>query len=495
LEEIAPELVKRPITLDDAIALALSVNPAMATAGQALYGAHGRVNEARSSLGPTLGFSPSEDYIRRIAAPAYQIAATMPIDISHLLAAAVSQAQFQEVAARIDVNRTRNEMVYSVENTFYEVLRSQALVKVAEENLQDSLDRLHDAEARYQAQAVSYIDVVRAQTDVADSQRYLIQTQNQVSNAQANLANAIGIAPTSTFTVSDVGAVEQPPGVSPPPAKIVFPTPPTTLPGTNPASPSGSPPGAPPAPIPGVAPALPADQGPPASETSISSSARVAGQLVLGHQFELALEEALKQRPEIFEAEANLAAAKKGILIAQRSILPSLQLEVGYFDYRADTGTQINEPQAFLGLSIPFYDSGLSRARMEEARATVSNATTSIRQQIDIVTLDVQRAYLALVQTRDQVAVANQGLVQARAAFEIALVRYNAGVSSRAGISPLLEVSDAQAALTLAEQNQVNSVYDYNNARASLDRSIGRFAYTNMGEGYPTEPSNKEVGR
>jgi outer membrane protein TolC len=222
----------------------------------------------------------------------------------------------------------------------------------------------------------------------------------------------------------------------------------------------------------------------------------IADALKLGPEFQTVLKEALRTRPEILEADTQIAAARKGILIARRSSLPSLSVSVGYFDVRNQTGTvRIDEPQAIVGLNIPLDDAGLSRARVQEARADVSNAITNKRQQTDFVTLDVQQAYLNLVQARDQVAVANQALGQARAGFDIARVRYNAGIGSRAGISPLLEVSDAQAALTLAEQNQVNALYDYNGARAQLDRSIGRFSFVPNAPGYGEIPNAKVVGR
>ena len=56
----------------------------------------------------------------------------------------------------------------------------------------------------------------------------------------------------------------------------------------------------------------------------------------------------------------------------------------------------------------------------------------------------MQQAYIALVQARNRVAVANVGLAQAREAFRLARVRYNAGVSQQTGISPQLELSSAQ---------------------------------------------------
>ena len=103
-----------------------------------------------------------------------------------------------------------------MKGAFYSVLRSEALVGVATENLQNSLDRLKDANTRYQVQTVAYFDVVRAQTDVANAQKLVIQARNGVSLNTGYLNNAIGIDVTTPLRISAQDAVTQPPGVAPP---------------------------------------------------------------------------------------------------------------------------------------------------------------------------------------------------------------------------------------------------------------------------------------
>lgn len=458
LQAVEKAATAHPLTLDEAIAIALGINPGLALAGQNVEIYSGRVGEAQSALGPNLGLSPAEVMLHHATEPGYGLAATMPIDISNLLASAVSQARFEEIAARLDVNRIRNDTIFGVTSAFYQVLRARALVRVSVQDLQNSLDRLNDAEVRYKAQSVAYIDVLRAQTDVANSQRQVISARNTLSNAIASFNNAMGIEVTTPTRVTDAGSVAEPPGVAPPAL------PPPSVTGNQGLA------GMVPAPNPNT---ITVSQGP---ASAASADADISQAEHLGPEFEGVLQEALADRPEILEANAQIEAAKKGITIAERSVLPSMTLGAGYFDQRSVTGQRYNEPQAFVGLSIPIFDSGLAQARVREAKATVGQTVTQRRQAIDSVTLDVQQSYLALVQARDQVAVANQALSEARGAFDLARIRYVVGVSSRAGISPLLEVSDAQAALTVAEQNQVNALYDYNGARARLDHAIGRFA-------------------
>ena len=203
--------------------------------------------------------------------------------------------------------------------------------------------------------------------------------------------------------------------------------------------------------------------------------------------------EALAKRPEIWQAEASLAASKRGILLARRSELPTLGLNWS-FSYTPDTAgltPQVLQWQATAQVSLPLWDGGATKARKEQARADVAGAEISKRETQDRVVLEVRQAYLNLAQARDRVLVSHQILAQAREAFRLARVRYNAGVSAQAGLSPLLEVSDAQAALTQSESNEVNALYDYNNSRARLERAIGRYAYASNGQGFTAPPTPK----
>ncbi len=482
LATLDSRLSEQPLTISDAVSIALSTNRQLALAGESLYRAQGRTSEARAALNPGLGLSVGPEYLANSIQPGGSIAVTLPVDISGALRAATSQAQFQEVATRLDINRTRNQIVYDVRGAFYNVLRSQALVGVATENLQNSLDRLKDANLRYGLQTVAYFDVVRAQTDVANAQRLVIQARNGVSLNVGNLNSAIGIDVTTPLHISDRNAVEQPPGVAPP-----------TVPPITPQS--DVPPGGTGNGVAFVAPTAEALQAQTIGLVAPRPDAVVDEALRMGPDFDPILKEALATRPEVLEADAQIAAAKRGIQYARRSRLPGLSLSLGYYNLRNSTGTtRIDEPEAGVGISLPLFDGGLARAREQQARADIATATTNRRQAIDQVTLDVQQAYLNLVQARDQVAVANVALAQARTGFQLARVRYNVGVA-RAGISPQLEVSDAQAALTQAESNQVNAIYDYNQSRSQLDRAIGRFAFVPGGTGYAQIPTARILGR
>lgn len=489
LQNLAAVLAQRPLRIEEAVAISLSTNRNLALAGAALLRAEGRTGEQRTAFLPTV--STTFQYQRLNQGNTGNIGgvpitfvneqqrsiginATLPLDITGLIRAAVDLAKYQEIASRLDVNRVRNETVINVKTAFYDVLRAQAQVAVQTDNLQNSLARLDDAQKKFIAGTVARFDVIRAQTDVLTGQQQLIQARTNVSNSIATLNSTIGIDIDTPLRVTSEGAVENPPGVAPP----------TDL--------SQAPPGTflPPKP------AKDPNQVDPLRDPTTRIESATFDSLELGPDYRAVLKEALLTRAEILQSDANLSASRKGILIARRSVLPTLALSYA-FNYTPDAAGFVPQTQngaAIAAFSIPLFDAGVARERVKQARADVATAEINRRTSIDQITLDVRQAYLNLLQGRDRVAVTNQALVQAREAFRLARVRYDAGVASQAGVSPLLEVSDAQNALTLAESNQVNALYDYNNSRARLDRAVGRYAYTTEGYGYTAPPPAKLTG-
>lgn len=460
-----------PITIQEAVAIALYTNRSLAIALANLQRAHGRTGEARAALNPSLSLNSQLNYFDAPTTVSFSAFAppgtppasitlvpqfnpintatfALPLDITGTLHSEVSQAEFNELATRIDIARTKNQVVADVKNAFYNTLRSQAQLAVATDNVNQALTRLSDALINYAAGTVPYFDVLSSQRDVSDAQQGLIAAKAQVSDALAALKNTMGIDIGTHLAIASQGAVEYPPGVPPPSAPA--PQPQTEEPRVAPNAKF--------TPL-------------PAPRTDV-----VQEPIDFGPDYQALLAEGLKDRPEIAEAEAQVTAAQRGMLFARRSSLPSLSLSLNYVNTPRATGfTRKNQGVATLGISVPVFDAGLASARVEEARADVATAQINRRQTSDAVRVDIQQAYVALLQARDRVAAANVELVQAQEAYRLARTRYNAGTSTQVTTSPELELSSAQTSLTQAQSNQVNALYDYNNAKAQLDRALGRY--------------------
>jgi outer membrane protein len=507
LESVNGYIAGRAITLQDTIAIALYTNRDFASAAAALQQAQGRRGQARALLNPTAGVNgqitefdaPTTADLSALSGgqagsgaaasppflivpqfnPVFTASFSLPLDIAGTLRSAVSQAQFQEVAARIDVNRVRNDVVVNVKVAFYNVLRAQEQIVVATDTLNNALGRLNDANKNYAAGTAPRFDVISAQRDVADAQQGLINARAQLSANMAALKSTMGIEIRTHLRITNAKAVDYPPGVEPPtvPPMSLAPNPVLPVPGTPIETPA-------PVPVPNSA------GGAAPGTTELPPSDEAEDNFEFGPEYDGLVRDALKTRPEILEGDAQIAAAQRGVQYARRTSLPSFSVGLSdTYTPNAAGFTRRNEAAVTLGVEVPIFDGGLARERVREARGVVASAEINRRRSVDQVQVDVQQAYISLVQARNRVAVANVGLAQAREAFRLARVRYNAGVSQLPGVSPQLELSNAQTTLAQAQSNQVNALYDYNSARAQLDHAVGRYSFTGIEPGYSAPPS------
>jgi outer membrane protein len=419
----------RKLTLEDAVNLALRNSKALQIAAEGVIKARGRVNEARAAYLPTVnsdttftrldegssitfpgpGGEPQTIPLVRQDQKSVAVVAALPIDIVGQIGAAVSASEFQEIAARLDYNRTRNQVVLDVKNAYFDVLRARAFVGVAEQALQNAKDRLATAEAYLRAGTGTRFDVLRAETEVANAQQNVISAKNRVNLAIAVLNNVLNL-----------------------------------------------------------------DQNTPieTEETGDANAGKVSS-------FDDAISEAYKTRPEILQSEAFIRAAEKGVVLAQRSVMPSVSLAWN-FQYTPDAGGFSPKKTSWAALarvSLPIFDAGVSRARIQQARADVNSTRINRQITMDSVALEIRQSYLSVVEAQERLNVTTAALTQAQEQYRLAQVRFKEGVTLIPGGSPLLEISDAQTALTQAQVNQINAQYDLQNARARLDRAIGRYAF------------------
>lgn len=461
LKEVAPDIADAVLTIDRAVELALKLSKDLAAARENLAQAQGSTGISRSALGikTSAGVTATRQNQTQVVnlgdqslvtQPQYggQLTATVqvPIDLSGVLKAAVTQAQYQELSAQIDLKRVQNDIVFNVKNAFYGVLRNQSLLEVAQSDLQNAVDRLSDANLRVAAGTVAKYDVISAEADVATAQNALSQRKTNVSIALSALKSTIGLAFDERLKVSTTGAVATPKSAS---STILLPSPTRLV---------------------DVVAVKPKEE----QKTTIVSDPLQINE----SDFSSLLSEALKNRPEILREEASIAAAKRGIMLARQSLLPttSLGYSHNYNPNPSGLGGQKQSGQITFSLNLPVTDGGQARARLQSANAQVSLAENNKRIQIDVVTLEVRQTILNIEQSQEQVVATSQAVIRAEEAFNLARLRYSAGVTRQAGVSPLIEFGEAQRSLAQAKADYVNALYDFNIYNTALDRALGKNA-------------------
>ncbi len=88
---------------------------------------------------------------------------------------------------------TIREVLFGVARAYYDVLRSREQVRIARDTLRLTKDELKQAEARFRVGEVTKTDVLRAEVEVARSQRAVIANRNALQLTRATLARAVGV--------------------------------------------------------------------------------------------------------------------------------------------------------------------------------------------------------------------------------------------------------------------------------------------------------------
>ena len=122
---------------------------------------------------------------------------------------------------------------------------------------------------------------------------------------------------------------------------------------------------------------------------------------------------------------------------------------------------------AGISASWNVFDGGITRAQVNQAEADLVRAQEVAAQTREQVQLDVQSAFLDLHAAERNIGTTRASVSLAEENYKIAQVRYAAGVGTN------LDVMDASRKLTEARSNYFTALYNYNTAKASLDRYMG----------------------
>ncbi len=179
------------------------------------------------------------------------------------------------------------------------------------------------------------------------------------------------------------------------------------------------------------------------------------------------VEQAQMLRPEIMSLERLIRLNQTNARLQRTGILPSLNAtgQVNY-DFEASGFSKSNTSwAAMLDLKIPIWDGGITATRVAQAYADTNKATEQLEEAKLLVALQTRTAALNLQEAIKRISTADANVALAEEALRLASVRYEAGIAT------LVEVTDAESALTQAKTNAVNARYDYAVALADLQRA------------------------
>ena len=179
----------------------------------------------------------------------------------------------------------------------------------------------------------------------------------------------------------------------------------------------------------------------------------------------------LAQRPDVFNAEREVAAASADIGSAQAERYPRLSLSGSIGNTRVRTGGVGSSLDTWsigpLALSLPLFDAGRRAANVDAAVARYEEAAALYRARVRQAVREVEEALVNLQSTaarREDARLAADGY---RAAFTGTEARYKSGLGN------LLELEDARRTLLAAETGLLSLQRERANAWVALYRATG----------------------
>ena len=175
--------------------------------------------------------------------------------------------------------------------------------------------------------------------------------------------------------------------------------------------------------------------------------------------------EALRQRPEHRQAKLQVDVTEAQERLAFRNFLPNLFGTGAY----GGTRSELN-PFWSLGLSLSWtlFDGGNLVGRYQEARANLDAAQARVKaSELDIIQ-NVEQAEIVAEEAQERIQAAQAAVASAEENFRLAQGRFDAGVGT------ILELTDAQLALTQSQNVEAQALSDFRIALYRLDRALGR---------------------
>lgn len=185
-------------------------------------------------------------------------------------------------------------------------------------------------------------------------------------------------------------------------------------------------------------------------------------------ELQILTERARQQRPDLRAAESLGAAATSQVAASRAAWRPRVGLEASYQAHAENFfGRDGDSTTVAVGLRLPLFDGGRSRAQTAQAEARAAEAAAQTALLQDNLALEVHQTFHELRAAHQRLNQAAKGVELARRGLEIVEDRY------REGLVTLPELLEAQSARTAARLRQVAARRDILLAKANLDLATG----------------------
>ena len=186
-----------------------------------------------------------------------------------------------------------------------------------------------------------------------------------------------------------------------------------------------------------------------------------------------AINHAIKARPEFMVGKSNVKQTEYALRLTKLNRYPKLNAQYNhdfnlddYFDDSEDLG-HLRYWRFAATLDFPIFDGGVTKRRVDELELQLDRTREDLEDLKRSVALEVQQAYLNLIRAAKSVEISDAQVRDARLSLNVIRERFIQELAI------LIELLDAQTVFASALTSQVRIFYDYQIARASLQKVLG----------------------
>lgn len=414
--------VQGPISLDEAVSIALANNPDVAAATWDSQAAQARHDYAVGARWPRLSIvggyahhldeqrllpvrQPGDPTILSRDIVSGDLVLTMPIFTGGRLVSQIRAAELLQQSAEHRLARSREELVFNVSSVFYGILAQRQVIESLEFSGRTLEEHLVRVDALIAAQKAAKVDRMRTEVRLADVQQRLVKEKNVMAIQHRALASLLGVE-----NQSGVPAIE--------------------------------------------------------GDLEVDEHASVP-------ELETALTAAWSGRDDYLAARSALEAQARNVDAARAGHSPIVFLQGSYGGRWAagpttGSGEELDDiGRIGIGAEIPIFEGGQISAQVQEQRAALSAARERLRKLELQIRLDVETASLNIQSSRRRIDAIQKAVEQADESLRIEREKYDLGKGA------IVDVLDAQDALLESQTSFYRALADYNVALAQLNLAVG----------------------
>ncbi len=317
-----------------------------------------------------------------------------------------AQARRDLDAARFGRTDTRQQIILAVTSDFYSLLRADDLVKVSQAQVTRAQQTVNQTQGQIDAGVAARADILQSQADLANAQVTLLQNESAVRSSEAALKNVMAIETSTPLQLATLAAAD---ALPPPP-----------------------------------------NAGP---ERTLDDY----------------VQQAYTARPDLRQQLSVIEVSRQSVKQAHIAAGPALTGSyVLTYQPQNDLGAKSTDSQVLVTASYPLFDAGRARGAVRVAEAGRDADLDRLEQLRQNIRLDVEQSFYDRSLALQRTQLAQIAIQAAQASFDAATAR------RQAGIGTVLDITTAQVSLTQAQNGYVSAIYDFYTADARLRRATGQ---------------------